>query len=204
MRRKKISGSADYIIPLGILAFVGIGGYLLWQKLFGSGSGGGLPGPLAAANTAINNAAGSSSAATQTATAVTTTSLDAWYNGEQDATNPFLANLYNADNSCPGIAANVAQDLWASLYTAANAEAFFKPTPDMSPILGQWKQFVTNQCDVSFIASLCAAQTGYTLWGFMEKYFANDQTGSSGQTNVTMLYNLIQWVAALPLGLPQD
>jgi hypothetical protein len=200
MARKKISGGADYIIPLGILAGLGIGGYFLYKYLFG-GSGTSSPGGLTAA---ANNVFASSSAATQTSTMMTATALDAWYQTQVDATNPFLQNLYSANNACPTITIAIANDLFSTLYNAANAGAFFKPTPDMSGILSQWQQYVKNQCDVSFIANQCMEQFGMNLWAFLEKYFDNDQTGSSGQTNEAMLSALVTWVAALPTGLPQD
>jgi hypothetical protein len=203
MRRKKISGTADYIIPLAIVAgVVGIG-YAVYSWLTGgsSGSGGGLP---SAANSAINNLMASSPPATQTATMMTGTQLDAWYQTQVDATNPFLQNMYSANPSCATITVAIANDLFSTMYTAANAGAFFKPTPDMTGILSQWQQYVKNQCDASFVANQCMQQAGTNLWAFMEKYFENDQTGSSGQTNAAMLWAFVQWVAALPSGLPQD
>jgi hypothetical protein len=204
MAKRKMGGSADYVIPLVVLTGVGVGIYFLWQKLFGSGSGSGLPGPLAAANTAINNAAASSPAPVQTATMVTSTSLDAWYGTQNDATNPFLPNLYNSDPGATSLSAAVAQDLWTTMYTASNATAFFKPTPDLSTIQAQWAQYVQSQLDVSYICTFCETTTGSDLWTFMGKYFDNDQTGQSGQTNVVMLNALVQWVASLPVGLPED
>lgn len=203
MARTKVSGSADYIIPLAIVVGVGALGYAAYQFFFGSSTSSGT-GPAGALNTAVNNAFASSPPATQTATMMTATALDAWYQTQVDATNPFLQNLYSANNACPTITIAIANDLFSTLYTAANAGAFFKPTPDMSGILTQWQQYVKNQCDVSFIANQCMAQFGMNLWAFLEKYFDNDQTGSSGQTNETMLSALVQWVAALPQGLPQD
>lgn len=200
MARRKVGSAADYIIPGAVV--IGIG-YALW-KLFGSSSSGGGGGLPAAANTAINNTFASSPAATQTATMATATTLDAWYQTQYDATNPFLANLYNSNNGCATISQAIANDLFTTMYTAANADAFFKPDPDLSTILSQWQQYVKNQCDVSFIAASCVQMAGTSLWAFMEKYFENDRTGSSGQTNVTMLWALVQWVSSLPVGLPQD
>lgn len=203
MARTKVSGSADYIIPLAIVVGVGALGYAAYQFFFGSSTSSGT-GPAGALNTAVNNAFASSPPATQTGTMMTATALDAWYQTQVDATNPFLQNLYSANNACPTITIAIANDLFSTLYTAANAGAFFKPTPDMSGILTQWQQYVKNQCDVSFIANQCMEQAGTNLWAFLEKYFENDQTGSSGQTNAAMLSALVQWVAALPQGLPQD
>jgi hypothetical protein len=195
MARKKISGGADYIIPIAIIVAVGTGLYFLWDELFG-GSGGG--GAASALNKAVNNAAASSPLPTQVSTVQTATALDAWYDTQQDATNPFLPTLFDTGNNCSVLADNVAADLWADLYTASNATAFFKPTPDLSGILAEWQKYVQNQCDVSFIASNCQQQMNDTLWNFMVKYFVNDQTGSSGQTNAAMFYALVQWVSALP------
>jgi hypothetical protein len=195
MARKKVSGGADWIIPVAVVTAVGIGLYFLWQEIFG-GSGG--PGPVSAVNKAINNAAASSSQQTQVATVENATALDAWYNTQSDATNPFLPTLFDTGNDCSVLADNIAQDLWADLYTASNATAFFKPTPDLSGVQANWQGYVQNQCDVSFIASNCQAQTGDTLWNFMVKYFVNDTTGTSGKTNVVMFNDLVRWVASLP------
>lgn len=142
--------------------------------------------------------AASSSQATQVATVQSATALDAWYNTQQDATNPFLPTLFDTSNGCSGLADNVAQDLWSDLYTASNATAFFKPTPDLSGILLEWQTYCVCQCDISFIASNCQQQTSDNLWDFMIKYFSNDSTGSSGQTNQAMLYSLVMWVSGLP------
>ena len=201
-----MGGSADYIIPLVVLTGVGVGIYFLWNKLFGSGSGSGsgLPSPLAAANSAINNAMSSSPPAAQKASMVTSTTLDAWYGTQNDATNPFLPNLYNADPSATTLSVAVGQDLWTTLYTASNATAFLKPTPDLSTIQTQWQQYVQSQLDVSYISTFCETTTGTDLWTFLNQYFDSDQTGSSGQTQVTMLWALVQWVASLPEGLPAD
>jgi hypothetical protein len=196
MGRKKVSGTADYIIPLAIITAVGIGIYYIWQDLFG-GSGGGS-GPASAVNKALNNATASSPLPTQVSTVQTSTALDAWYNTQQDATNPFLPTLFDTGSDCSVLADNIAGDLWADLYTASNADAFFKPSPDLSNILTEWQKYVQNQCDVSFIASNCQQQTSDTLWNFMVKYFVNDSTGTSGQTNAQMFYNLVLWVSALP------
>jgi hypothetical protein len=198
MRRKKISGGADYVIPVAIVVAVGVGIYYLWNELFGGSGSGSGSGPGKAVTTAINNLAASSPLPQQVASLQTVTALDNWYNSQTDATNPFLPTLFDTGNDCSVLADNVAQDLWAVLYNASNAEAFFKPEPDLSGILTQWQAYVQNQCDVSFIASNCQQQTNDTLWIFMEKYFLDDETRSSGQTNVAMFWQLVQWVSSLP------
>ena len=180
MARKKVSGSADYIIPLAIVVGVGALGYAVYQFFFGSSTSSGT-GPAGALNTAVNNAFASSPPATQTGTMMTATALDAWYQTQVDATNPFLQNLYSANNACPTITIAIANDLFSTLYTAANAGAFFKPTPDMSGILTQWQQYVKNQCDVSFIANQCMEQFGDELcghsWKSILKTIKRDQVG---------------------------
>jgi hypothetical protein len=192
---KKMSGTADYIIPLAV---VGLGVFVLYKLGFignssGSGSGGGgLLSPL------------SSSPATQQATLSLDDTAVQFYQAQPTATSPFLPTLYNSNTACPSITSDEASSLWSDVQTAYNGSGFlsiFKAQPDMSPLLAQFQTYVQSACDISLVSLICQQATGSDLGTFMFNSFANDQTGSSGQTNMTMLYNFIQWAFALPTGL---
>ena len=194
MRRKKVSGTADYIIPLAV---VGLGVFVLYKMgLIGGNSGGGGGGLLPSAQ--------SSSTATQQATLVTLDTLQAFYNAQPAATNPFSPDLYDNNPDCPSITSTQAQSLWSDIVTAYNGSGFislFKANPDMSPLLGQFQAIVQSACDISLVATLCENATGDDLGTYLFNSFSNDQTGSSGQTNMQMLNNFMKWAFALPTGL---
>jgi hypothetical protein len=70
----------------------------------------------------------------------------------------------------------------------------------MSPLLASFQSMVQSGCDISYVSTFCESDTGSDLgtylWGF-----ANDQTGTSGITNMQMLSNFVMWAFALPTGL---
>jgi len=157
--------------------------------LFGSSSDSGTGGGLFK----------SSSTATQVATLSLLDQIDAWYQTQTDATNPFLPNLYNGNNNCVQINQGEAASLWADMYAASDPGFFFSgKNADLSGILTQFEQWVANACDLSYISSLCQSQTNSNLWTFMRHYFANDGTGTSGQTNMEMLADFVSWAGGLP------
>lgn len=183
-RKQKIAGGADYIIPIGIL----IAGYIILNKLgvFGSGSGAG-PGQ-------------SSSTATQQQTLSITDTLDNAAQALGNA-NPLFPNMYNANNNCVSISSDQANSLWADIYAASDPGIFLSgKNADLSGVLAQFQQVVQNQCDVSYISALSVDNYGDTLWDFMRKFFFNDSTGTSGQTNIQMAQAFYNWAVSLPAG----
>lgn len=192
---KKMSGTADYIIPLAV---VGLGVFALYKLGFlgGSSSSGGGGSVLPSLQ--------SSSTATQQATIATLDTLQTFYNAQPAATNPFLPTLYAGNPSCPSITTAQAASLWADIVTAYNGSgllSLFKAEPDMSTLLPAFQTIVQSGCDISLVCSYCESATGQDLGTYMFNSFANDQTGTSGVTNMQMLSNFVMWAFALPTGL---
>jgi hypothetical protein len=189
---KKMSGTADYIVPLAV---VGLGVFALYKLGFlGSGSGSG-------SGSGILPSLQSSSTATQQATLAT---IQTFYNAQPAATNPFLPTLYAGNPSCPSITTAQAASLWADIVTAYNGSgllSLFKAEPDMSALLPAFQTIVQSGCDISLVCSYCENATGNDLGTYMFNSFANDQTGTSGITNMQMLSNFVMWAFALPTGL---
>jgi hypothetical protein len=191
MARRKIGSDYGWILPTGVILLIGVGAYMAYQKLFGSG-GTGPPGVLSPQ---------SSSTATQQATLTTDDQLVAFYQSQPQATNPFLATLYQTNPTGATIVQAQATSLWADLTTAEKGSgvlSLFRDYPDMSPILSQFQSTVQNAIDISFVASICQAATGQTLGDWLFNSFANDQTGTSGVTNMQMLANFMYWAFTLP------
>lgn len=195
-----MSGAADFIVPLAV---VGLGAYALYKfgffDMFSStgGSGGG-PGVFAPGGALSPQ---SSSTATQQATLTTDDTLTAFYQAQPASTNPFLPTLYQSQPNAATITQAQAQSLWSDLKTAYQGSgfiSFFKAQPDMSPVLGQFQVIAQNAFDISFVSSLCQADTSQTLGDWLFNSFANDQTGSSGITNMQMLANFVYWAFTLP------
>jgi hypothetical protein len=192
-RRKKISGAADYIIPLAV---VGLGFYVLNKfGLFGSGSGSGssIPGGAYIPGTA------SSSPATQQQTLQIEDTID---NAAQalGSQNPLYVNIYNNNPGCVTISSDQATSLWNDIYTASDPGFFFSgKNADLSGVLASFQQTVQNQCDLSYVATLAVSNYGEDLWNFLRKFFFNDQTGTSGETNMQMSQDFWNWAVSLPL-----
>jgi hypothetical protein len=244
-RKKKVSGAADFIIPIAVVLGGGYVVYTIGQKI---GLWGTTPGSDAATTAAATatTAAATAAAAAATAAAVkagatpaaataagnvaytatanagqssislqsssstvqqqTLTLQDTattFYKNQPTATNPFEPDLYNSNNACPSIAQADAVSLWSDLKTAYNGSGFisiFKAQPDMSPVLGEFQAVVQSACDISWVSALCMAETGIGLGDWLFNSFSNDQTGTSGQTNMQMLYAFLQWGFSLPVG----
>jgi hypothetical protein len=199
MPRRKIGSDYGWILPTGVILLIGVGAYIAYQKLFGdAGGAGGGPAPLAPGGALSPQ---SSSTATQQTTLTTDDQLVAFYQAQPQATNPFLSTLYQTNPTGATIVQAQATSLWGDLTTAEKGSgllSWFKDYPDMSPVLAQFQSTVQNAIDISFVASLCQAATGQTLGDWLFNSFANDQTGTSGVTNMQMLANFVYWAFTLP------
>jgi hypothetical protein len=196
MARKKIGGFSDYIIPRAV---VGVGFYFLNKLGIFGGSSSSSPGLLSPGGALSPQ---SSSTATQQATLATLDSLQTFYNAQPAATNPFQATLYNNNPAAATITSAQATSLWSDLQTAYNGSGFlslFKAQPDLSPVLAQFQGIVQTGEDISLVATLCQSATGSDLGTWLFNSFANDQTGSSGITNMQMLNNFMYWAFSLPI-----
>jgi hypothetical protein len=190
-KAKKMAGASDYIIPMAV---VGLGVFALYKLgILGGGSGGG--------GLATVLSPSSSPPATQQATIITDDTITTFYNGQPTATNPFQVDLYNSDPTAATITQAQATTLWAGVLSAYNGAGFlswFKAEPDMSPVLQEFQIIAQNGVDVSFVSTVCMADKGVDLGTFMFNGFANDQTGTSGITNIQMLSNFVYWAFSLP------
>lgn len=196
-----VSSTVELVLMLAVVGGVGYVGYKIYQNLFGAGgSGSGSSGPgLFSPGGALSPQ--SSSTATQQATLTTLDTLQAFYQAQPAGDNPFLPTLYQTNPGGATITPAQATGLWADLQTAYKGSgfmSFFKAEPDMSPVLQQFQVVAQTGVDISFVSSLCMADTNQNLGDWIFNSFANDQTGTSGITNMQMLANFVYWAFQLP------
>jgi hypothetical protein len=201
--KRKVSGAADYIVPLAV---VGLGAAVLYKFGFfdlfssgsGSGSGSGSPGLLSPGGALSPQ---SSPTVVQQSTLSLDDAVVAFIKAQPTATSPLLSTLYQTSPSGATIDQATATSLWSDLKTAKSGSGFlslFVDRPDMSPILGQFQAVVQNAIDVSWVATLCQNETSQTLQDWLFNSFAGDNTGTSGQTGMQMLANFVYWAFTLP------
>lgn len=192
---KRVSGNAEYIIPLAVVGAIAFG---LWKLFGGSGGSGGGGGGGLVESAEVSLGLKTSSAATQQQTLSLMDQIAVIENNIPDNQNPLGSDMYNANTDCPSIDEQTARSMWSTIYTASDPGIFFS-NPDMTGVLDSFKLFATNRCDISWVASLCDDQTGTDFETWIMHQFGNDSTGRSGKTQMQMLYDFITWAVKLPM-----
>jgi hypothetical protein len=196
MPKKKISGFADYIIPLAV---VGVGWYVLNELgVFGSSSGAGTGLSIANNSTGITLPGGPSPA--QTATNLSALdALDA-YVKVRNAQNPpqdcFTSYLYKADPSNASISMATAQALWQNIHDAAGT---WFTQGDFTGIQADFQAVVGNQTDISMVASLFEQNDGKDLWYYILNGSTFNNSGGAEQNNIQQVAAFVQWCTSLPV-----
>lgn len=186
MARKKISGTADYIVPLAV---VGLGIFALYKLGIigsGSGSGGGLlPG---SSNVTPTSPAGQAAIATQT-------TVEQWISGNPG--NFLTADMYNANPDDASIDQTDATSLYSDVWVASDP-GFFVHNPDFSGVLANFQATAKNQTDISFVSETMYAAQGIDLATCLAQNFYSAKVGTSGKSQIQMVWDFIAWGISLP------
>jgi hypothetical protein len=184
--RKKMGSTADYIIPLVVLGAIGLGGYYVYQKLFGSSPGPALPGPAA-----------SSPVGQSVQTAFT--GLAAYLKARETAgaaSDCFTSYLYKADPSNASIDQATAQALYANIHAAAGG---WFTHGNFQGILEDFQAVVGNQTDISFVALMFEQQDGKDMLNYILNTSTFGNNSNPDGNNYALVWAFVQWAISLPL-----
>jgi hypothetical protein len=196
--RKRVGGTADYIIPIGILAL----GALIANKFglftfLSSGSsstpppGYGTPGAVTAPGLPTTTDMGKLTLEASDAIDAALQAADA-----NTLTSPWLPNMYQANPTDASIDLATAQNLFQNIL---DADGGFWSSGDFGPILGDFQAVVGNQTDISFVSYICQQQKGKPLDDFLLQTNTFGNGGGSGPGNMVLLWAFVQWVQSLPI-----
>ena len=116
--------------------------------------------------------------------------------------NWMTPDLYKSSPSAVSISSQTALNLYNNI-RSAEGNSFLGMVlshGDMSGIKDQFAAVVGNQFDISYVSSVCVAQEGRTFGQICESTanFYNDTVGSSGESNLQMLAEFLEWANNLP------
>jgi hypothetical protein len=186
MPKRKISGAADYIIPLGVL---GLGVLILYKLgVFGGSSSG--PGLSLPGNTNVTPTSPAGQAAIATLTAV-----EQWDTGNPG--NFLYADMYNANPDDAYIDQTDATSLYSDVWAASDPGIFIH-NPDFSGVLANFQATVKNQTDISFVSATMFAAQGVDLATCLAQNFYTAKVGTSGKSQIQMAWDFINYGISLP------
>jgi hypothetical protein len=184
MRRKKISGGADYIIPIAVV----LGGLYLVSKISGFFSEGSASNPSNVPGMANLTAQGTANTAADTN--IESYADSASFTGGQSWSTSYLYNQNsgNATIDQPG-----AQALWE---TIQNQISFWPwNCNDFGPVLTAFQAAVQNQTDISFVATFVPG--GKDLLTYLRDNFEVPCSSGDGAQNPVNIWAFINWANGL-------
>jgi hypothetical protein len=196
-RTRRIGGTADYIVPLGI---VGLGAFVVY-KLFN----GGLLGapPIDPKVLAQYGTQGSVTApGLNPTTNMDSLNLEAQMaiqkavqaaNANSD-TSPFLSGMYLANPANASIDQTTAQNLYQNLLD--NDGGFFQ-SGNFTGILGEFQAVVGNQTDISFVAYQVEQGKGKNMMDWIMQSSTYGNSAGNGDNQI-LVWQFVQWVLSLP------
>jgi hypothetical protein len=184
MSRKKISGGADYIIPLAVV----LGGLYLWSKISGFLSEGSASNPSNVPGMANLTAQGTANASADTN--IETYASSASFTTGQSWSTSYLYNQ-NADTAT--IDQTGAQALWSAIQNQIS----FWPwgCNDFGPVLTAFQASAQNQTDISFVATFVPG--GGDLLTYLRANFEVPCSDGDGAQNPVNLWAFINWANGL-------
>jgi hypothetical protein len=201
---RRVSGTADYIIPLGV---IGLGVFALYKLgLIGSGATGGpasgLAQKLSTAGSSMANTLATSTGVqvpiaetNQLANNITAqTWLTSYYNTRgQDC---FTNALYVANPGNALLGPGDAQTLYSLIHSQAGT---WFSAGDFTGIQAAFQNLVQNQTDISEVAALFQANDGMDMF----EYITQGNTFGNGQNpqgnNFQLVQQFVQYAIALPV-----
>jgi hypothetical protein len=213
MAKKKVSGGADYIIPIAVVTVAGVGIWFLYTKVWEPLSGlagsvfslsGGTLVKTPLGNVGIEASGPTSTpgtpAGTEPAVLNNITALkwltDYYNNRGNPASDCFTGTLYAANPGNALIGSGDAQSLYALLHSQAGG---WFSVGDFNGILSAFQNVVDNQTDLSYVSSIFQANNGMDLFTYITQgdTFGNglNPTGD----NLQLVQSFVQWGLSLPL-----
>jgi hypothetical protein len=196
MGRKKISGFADYIIPLGV---VGLGVFVLYKLGFLGNSGSGLtPGSTPTPLANMFNGGTPQQASNMQANAGTNITAQTWLNNyaQTRGQDCFTGALYLANPGDALIGTGDAQTLYSLIHSQAGT---WFSTGDFTGVLAAFQNVVGNQTDVSAVGNLFQQNDGKDLFQYITQgnTFANGMNEAAN--NMQLVQQFVQWCIGLPV-----
>jgi hypothetical protein len=196
-KSRKMAGTADYIIPLGI---IGLGVFVMYKLgLFSpSGAGSGLTTTL---TTAASNVATSLGIQTPVSTVnqlANNISAQTWLNNYNQTRGQdcFTNALWLSNPAGAQLGAGDAQTLWALVHSQAGT---WFSDGDFTGILAAFDNLVQNQTDISEVANIFQTQDSMDFFG----YITQSNTFGNGMNpegnNFQLVQQFVQWAIALPI-----
>lgn len=196
-RGKKISGTADYIIPVAV---VGLGVWGLYKLgIFGDSGGSGLtPGSSPKPLSVLFNGASPAQPSNMMAQASSNVTAQTWLNNYagnrgQDC---FTGTLYSATPTNALIGPGDAVNLYHLVRDQAGT---FFTTGDFTGILAAFQNVVENQTDISFVGMLFQINTGKDLFQYITQSSTYANGDNEAGNNMQLVQQFVQWAVSLPV-----
>jgi hypothetical protein len=193
--QKKVSGAADYIIPLGVV------GLAIWglNKLgiFGGGGTGLDPGSTPKPLAVLFNGPSGAQASNMQANLSRNITAQTWLNNYASTRGQdcFTSALYKAN---PGAVLIGPGDAIALYHLVKSQSGYWFSTGDFTGILAAFQNVVDNQTDMSYVATFFEANVGD-----MFNYITQSSTFANGENeagnNMQLVAQFVQWAIGLPV-----
>lgn len=194
MSRKKVSGTSDYIIPLGI---VGLGIFALYKLGLLGNSGSGLaPGSSPSLISSSTNLTTGAQPTNQEQNLSANVTAQTWLNNyaQTRGQDCFTNALYMANPANATLGAGDALTLFNLIHSQAGT---WFSTGDFTGILEAFQNVVNNQTDVSFVANYFQNNNGMDLFAYITQAstFANGMNEAGN--NMQLVMQFVQWCIGL-------
>lgn len=195
MARKKISGPADYIIPVAV---VGLGVWGLYKLgIFGNSGSGLTPGSTPPVLSNLFNLGGQGQEANQQQQLANNISAQTWLNNYSNTrgNDCFTGTLFNANPGNSLLGVGDAQTLYHMIRSQAGT---WFSAGDFTGIQAAFQNLCENQTDISQVGALFQTNTGSDLFAYITQgsTFANGENQAGN--NMQLVMQFVQWATGLP------
>jgi hypothetical protein len=210
-RPAKVSGAADYIIPVAVVVAGGIGLWYLWKNVLEpianiTGSAFSLK-----TGTLVQTPAGPVGISASGPTGTSTTGagqepaiqdnisalqwLTNYYNGRGNPpTDCFTGALYTANPGNALIGSGDAQSLFNLIHSQAGT---WFSVGDFTGIQAAFQNVVENQTDISYVGSLFQAANGMDLFTYITQGNTFGNGMNPAANNLQLVQQFVQWALSL-------